>query len=627
MSWMQKLYETYEACVKQDLVGKRDTADNEPMLLPLYHGTQQAQLEVAIDGQGNWLPNSVVVIPKEEQETLIMGTPESLGGQNNINPKAIFDKLIYLAGDYSKFYTPEEGKKSQKNTNPEAYYQSYVEALTDWCESEYRHPDAIAWLTYVRKGCLIKDLLDAGIFQLNDSGKIDEKWKGTGKALDAFVRIRVRQPDGEDKLWMISSLSYAYIDYQNSQPKKADLCYVLGRQMPLSTTNPKYIRYAGDNAKLVSANDSDGFTYRGRFETAEEALTIGWETSEKAHAALKYLIRMQGYRNGEQVILTFGTGGEKLPSVDEDTAMLADNAFLPEEYRLGPAFSLKESLARDVKLALTGYKSKMDPKAEAIVIGLDSATPGRLSIFYYRELSAEDFFNRILRWHTSCVWLHQYRYRQQGVDDKGKPVYRRVVFIGAPAPIDIVKAAYGEKVSDKLKKSGVERLLPCIVDGARLPRDIVSAVARRAAQRAALDLQESDKALSIACALIRKSINDAKHKEVWDMALQPEVTDRSYLFGRAWAYAEAIERFALKQAGENRNTNAERLMTAFPKHPKASWGILMDRLRPYQNKLQSKLGPMANALNNGMDEVICRLEMEGFTNDPLDETYLLGYAC
>ena len=107
------------------------------------------------------------------------------------------------------------------------------------------------------------------------------------------------------------------------------------------------------------------------------------------------------------------------------------------------------------------------------------------------------------------------------------------------------------------------------------------------------------------------------------MALQPEVTDRSYLFGRAWAYAEAIERYALQQAGEKRDTNAERLMVAFPKHPMRTWGVLMDRLRPYQNKL----GPRANPLNEGMDEVICRLEISGFTNDALDETYLLGYAC
>ena len=107
------------------------------------------------------------------------------------------------------------------------------------------------------------------------------------------------------------------------------------------------------------------------------------------------------------------------------------------------------------------------------------------------------------------------------------------------------------------------------------------------------------------------------------MALQPEVTDRSYLFGRAWAYAEAIERYALQLAEERRDTNAERLMTAFTRHPARSWAVLMDRLRPYE----SKLGARGNALNEGMESVIARLGIEGYTNAPLDETYLLGYAC
>lgn len=107
------------------------------------------------------------------------------------------------------------------------------------------------------------------------------------------------------------------------------------------------------------------------------------------------------------------------------------------------------------------------------------------------------------------------------------------------------------------------------------------------------------------------------------MALQTEVRDRSYLFGRAWAYAEAIERYALQLSDERRDTNAERLMTAFARHPARSWAVLADRLRPYQ----SKLGPRANALNEGMLSVICALDIEGFTNAPLEETYLLGYAC
>ena len=73
------------------------------------------------------------------------------------------------------------------------------------------------------------------------------------------------------------------------------------------------------------------------------------------------------------------------------------------------------------------------------------------------------------------------------------------------------------------------------------------------------------------------------------MALQPEVNDRSYLFGQAWAYAEAIKRYALSLQKENRDTNAERLMFAYPKHPISSWGVLMERLNSYKRKLNAGL--------------------------------------
>ncbi len=69
------------------------------------------------------------------------------------------------------------------------------------------------------------------------------------------------------------------------------------------------------------------------------------------------------------------------------------------------------------------------------------------------------------------------------------------------------------------------------------------------------------------------------------MALQPDVTDRSYLFGRAWAYAENIERYALQQAGENRSTNAERLMAGFARHPKTFVGHLDGSVTPLSAKV------------------------------------------
>ncbi len=109
------------------------------------------------------------------------------------------------------------------------------------------------------------------------------------------------------------------------------------------------------------------------------------------------------------------------PSIGEDTASFADNDFFTM-LMLKAEFSLKESLARDVNKAVAGYQSRLNPQAEAIVMGLDSATPGRLSLFYYRETTAEDFLERVKRWHMSCSWEHRYRYQANGVDEKGKTV-------------------------------------------------------------------------------------------------------------------------------------------------------------------------------------------------------------
>jgi hypothetical protein len=45
MAWMQKLYETYEKCVAADLPDAKH-------LLPIAHTTQQAHIEIVIDGEG-----------------------------------------------------------------------------------------------------------------------------------------------------------------------------------------------------------------------------------------------------------------------------------------------------------------------------------------------------------------------------------------------------------------------------------------------------------------------------------------------------------------------------------------------------------------------------------------------
>lgn len=66
---------------------------------------------------------------------------------------------------------------------------------------------------------------------------------------------------------------------------------------------PKKIVSVNGNAKLLSANDSTNFTYRGRFASKEEALQVDGETSQKIHSTLQWLVNNHGTITDTQAIV------------------------------------------------------------------------------------------------------------------------------------------------------------------------------------------------------------------------------------------------------------------------------------------------------------------------------------
>jgi CRISPR-associated protein Csd1 len=243
-------------------------------------------------------------------------------------------------------------------------------------------------------------------------------------------------------------------------------------------------------------------------------------------------------------------------------------------------------------------------------MALDSATPGRMAITYYRELQASEFLGRIQSWHEHTAWP-----QNMGKDRR---------FIGAPAPGDIAEAAYGRRVDEKLKKATVERLLPCIVDGRTIPRDLVTACALQAANPAGKNHWEWERCLGIACALVRGS----RREENYFMSLEEGRNSRDYLFGRLLAIAEKIESYALYLAKEGRDTTAERLMQRFSDHPASTWRTIELALRPYMQRLQSSRPGYLYNLKCLLDDVISRFQNDDFTRaGRLDAEFLLGYHC
>ena len=454
--------------LRSALAGKR------PPLLPVAHTTQKVNVEVSLAADGAFL--SARVLHPTEMTTVIPCTEESSARTSDPVPHPLVDKLQYVAGDYADW---GGGRKSM--------WAQYLDQLQTWCASPFGLPAVRAVLAYLEKGCLIRDLVACKVLFADETGHLRKKWHGPkddtppifqsipgGDQTEAFIRFRV---DG-NALSSDPAVWDSYTRYYLSTLHKAGICYIQGEEMPVSRLSPYKIRNAGDRAKLISSNDGTNFTYRGRFTCAEEAFSIGYETTQKAHSALRWLVGRQGVQNGSQTILAWGTENEPLPQITGDACDVVKCSYNDLEDELDASDDAsadppqtREAFATAFDKAIQGYRHKLPANSQVSVMVLDSATPGRLSVRYYRELQGSRLIDNVADWHEAFGWEMRYRKLQPQESGKKKPI--PLVFVGAPAPADIAKAAYGEKVDEKLKKQTIERLLPCITEGRKSFRKIL----------------------------------------------------------------------------------------------------------------------------------------------------------
>ena len=630
MSWLEKCYETYENC-QQEIGIQKFQAEGDKRsyvpLLPVAHTTQLVNIEVELDQNGDF--QDARLLAKDEQTTIIPCTEESSARTSGVVPHPLVDKLQYIEADY-----PAYGGTKKYGWN------LYHTQLQDWCSSPYADSKVCAVLRFLEKGCLVASLVKKHILFLDENGKMPAKWTGnkdekpkiletlaSADQTESFVRFRV----GGIDLAQDEAVRESFIHYYEMKQQRVDYCTVQGKQMAVSTLSPYKIRNPGDRAKLISSNDSTNYTYRGRFVTAEQALSIGYETTQKAHSALRWLISKQGCSNGDQTVVVWGTKGEPIPDITADSMDLGDDfaaAFAQlGQPQLPPA--TESEYAERFNKAIQGYGKALDEKANTVVMILDSATQGRLSIRYYRELAGSELMKNITDWHRNFAWKLNYRSAPESAKPGQKPKWKRVSFWGAPSPADIAKAAYGEKADKKIIQQTVERLVPCITEGKYLPRDLMLSAVHRATAGIGLEPWEYQKTCGIACALICGYYHRNK-KEDFVMTdgkyVDETIDDRSYLFGRILACAEQIERRVQSQTGETRPTNAERLRRVFVQRPAKTTALLQQKLTPYLNRMRAN-GVSRDKRYSTLQELVGRLGAEKYTNKPLNELYLLGYAC
>ena len=626
MSYVNELIDLYNK--NQDKIGVIEYRGDIPyVLLPPFHTTVTAQITVTIDQNGNFMRAELVA--QDDKMTIIPVTEKSGSRTAGKEPHPLCDNLRYLAGDYKDYYK-DDGVCNEL----------YMSQIEKWEKSTYSHEKVKAIYLYLKKATLIKDLVEQKIIKLNDNNQIDDKENMEGIVqTKAFVRFIIRST-GEnlyreipDECWKDRTLQDCYIKYVRSQEREKGMCYLTGNMESISYLHSKKIRNEGDGAKLISANDSQNFTYRGRFANREEAVAVGSETSQIVHNTLKWIIRKQGAFFDTMTIVTWESDQLSMPKWNMDTESIITEYENEQEENDWDSWDDDWSEEEEVSdgnpitaekfyKALNGYGKKVDNTSNMILLAFDAATPGRLAMIENVTLDTARYLKNIEKWHNDCNWIHE-----KWKDGK------RIQFWGMVGVRDIADILFGIENKGKLsivdgngKKLYAEvakRLLPCIWYGSNIPYDYVNlAVVKASNPLTYKERKNWERALTLACSMVKKNEKD-RNKEEWNVALDKSAKDRSYLYGRLLAVADRIEYMTYDAKDNGRITNAKRYMSTFSQRPYETWKVIEENIQPYLAKLDVV---KRKYYENLLSEICNLFDIDKFKeNKKLDGLYLLGF--
>ena len=339
MGLMQQAYQTY--CMMEKRYAGVYEEGRQP-LAPVSHLLTTPAIEITLDRDGNFI--NAAAWEKNGGKIIIPVTEESAGRTSNSipQPHPLCEQLVYL-----------DGKNAKK-------YEAYVNQLQDWASSEWNHPKLVPILHYVKSKRILADLAQNGLIKLKNN---------------VMVCWRVLDPDSDTppECWRDQSLFRSFVGYYFSmQDLPIDLCMVSGQKEKIAQKHPKGVVPKFGNAKIISANDESGFTYRGRFTDKRQAATVGYTVSQKAHAALRWLVSNEGRTIGGRTFLCWSPQGVAVPQVTSPFLRPSETAILqPSDYRLAlRRWKSEEPIGRTLKFVVPAAALK---EAEKILDDTDEA--------------------------------------------------------------------------------------------------------------------------------------------------------------------------------------------------------------------------------------------------------------
>lgn len=566
-----KLYNNVEST----LVGKHSYlkfANNKKLntLVPVFHQYVNAGVMINLDAKGELIsvtPSTEyrIVSPTNLQASTRTGT--------TIAPQPLHDTSKYLFGTGAGF-------------------SAYIEQLKKWLDAT-DNPFIKAVYTYISKGTLQDDLTE-------EVSKIEEK-KPT------YVFTIGGEYPWENVDFINQYISYYWevlqdkIDSMTDEEQASNSIthkdifmgtdYLTGEQAICMAKSPKMKLTIDSGAKLMTANDKTGFSYRGLFPGPSFS-SIGIDSAFKVTSMVKYLEDNQKIGNGdngEELLIWDDSPKQEVPSW---LKVIANS----DKSDTGLAMFTK------VKGLLSQPLDK-DISETVKLVHLRANNPGQLGFGSYQGISFRQYKENLLRWANlnGGTGLNVY--------SVGRTIYS-----------DSHKSASNKK----LRSQAIDDITECIFAGKQVPLKYMLKIETELANPIGYHQGENSEASDewnksvIIYAELRK-YNGVK-----------KMDKRSYLFGKLLFNLDKIERDAVynkqKKSGNSKEpakhaTLASKFTNMYMRTPAQAYSIIKPRLTTgyingsdYEYLSESKL-----------NDIIAEIG-EDWSDESLSPDMYLGYA-
>ena len=375
---------------------------------------------------------------------------------------------------------------------------------------------------------------------------------------------------------------------------------------------------AFDVEELVSSSVNSSSNDDANENASSDIIKIGYETSEKIHLMIKYLLENNNshtWLGTSQYLINWFSDDLSNDSQLDIVKPEFDDLFEDDEEEKQVFIKPNEENKKIGSSFVRGQK--LFSNNATYNIAILNENKGRIALKYFRQLQVSQLLKNLETWQENYSWKAKTK--------SGNYKLRTPTFN------DIINAAYGidrerylELDNDSFKSDQYQQLVTALIDGNPIPSTIVKKLEKNIKQRQKYPNHWSQ-VQQISLAILHK-----QYGREFKPMLDHENTNRAYLFGRLLAIFELIEtqRYRIDGNNQERITNAERYWNAYTSQPAKLMMNLTNKIKPYEETVKLNAHGIFNKLDKERAEIVQLLSplmAKKDINDPLDYQFIFGY--